>query len=102
MGLSLRKAWPCEHRITLLFWMLLNDLGCLWGKVRFSQSLPESLAALHVSLGAGPGKGSEDVQAQGADGVCGLLARASPTGGRLSLMKEKPFSPHSRLLTSEL
>lgn len=61
MGLSLRKVWPCEHRITLFFGMLLNDLGCLLGKVRFSQSLPESLAALHVPLGAGPGKGSEDV-----------------------------------------
>lgn len=73
--------------------------GAFWGKVRFSQSLPESLAALHVPLGAGPGKGSEDVQAQGADGACGLLA----TGDRLSLMKkEKPFSPHSPLLTSEL
>lgn len=74
-----------------------------FGKARFSQSLPESLAALHVPLGAGPGKGSEDVQAPGADGACGLLSRASPTGDRLRLMKEEePFSAHLPLLTSEL
>lgn len=49
-GLSLRKAWPCEHRITLPFSVRLKDLRCLLGQVRvFSQSLPEALAALQCT-----------------------------------------------------
>lgn len=49
-GLNLRKAWPCEHRITLSFLVLLKDLWCLLGQVSvFFQSLPEALAALQCT-----------------------------------------------------
>lgn len=48
--LSLRKAWPCEHRITLPFLVLLKDLWRLLGQVTvFFQSLPEALAALQCT-----------------------------------------------------
>ena len=102
MGMSLRKTWPGERRITLPFWMLLNDLGHLLGKVRFSQS-PRSPCRPAVYLGGLGQRASEDAEVEEADGTLGLPARALPTGDRLSVMKnEKALFPHSPIPTSKL